>query len=174
MKMSSRRRAPVLAVAVMGLTLAGAGVAGAHPGGGHFAGGHHGARGASCQIAPGELVPLADSAALTRIDKRLTALVDAGRISVERKDRIFSRRQKQITLRTERVAARTAPVLALLGMTAEELKAARKDRALRAILKDKKITRQAFRTALREGRVAAREKVAELCASAAATPAPAA
>ena len=174
MKMSSRRRAPVLAVAVMGLTLAGAGVAGAHPGGGHFADGHHGARGASCQIAPGMLVAPDDSPALTRVEKRLTALVDAGRISVERKDAIFSRRQKQITLRTERMAARTAPVLALLGMTAEELRAARKDRGLRAILEDKGITRQAFRTALREGRMAAREKVAELCASGAATPAPAA
>ncbi len=116
------------------------------------------------------LVAPADSPALTRVEKRLTVLVNAGRISVERKDRIFSRRQKQITLRTERAAARSAPVLALLGMTAKEMKAAREDGGLRAIIEEKGVTREAFRTALREGHMAAREKRAELCSSGAAAP----
>lgn len=166
----SRRRLPVLAVAAAGLTLAGAGIAGAHPGAGHR-GGHQGARQAMCEIAPSKLVAVADSAALTRIETRLTELVNAGKITAERKDRILSRRQKQITIRTTMAGARTAPVLGLLGMTAEELKTARKNRELRDILEAKGITREDLRAARREGRTAARAAVTELCGSGSETPA---
>lgn len=164
-----RTRAAVMAAAAV---MAGGGTALAHGGHDGGPGGRGGDRGLGdgpraarvCTVPDAQKLTIATSTLLANLDARLTAAVTAGRITRAQADARLARAVTRLSVDALVDRARMAPVLTLLGMTAEELRGARQDgTTLPELLEEKGITAARLRTAVAEGRSAARATRDALC-----------
>jgi hypothetical protein len=176
--MRNRRFAGIAAAVVLALGGA-SGVAVAHGPGGH---GHPGPRGevargmASGGARPVCTVPAADqlttdtSRALKRLKARLDRRVAAGRITQTKADARLAAVTTRLSVRKLVAEARRQPLLDLLGLDADGIKAARAEgKSMRDLIDEKGITVEQLMTARKDGRTAARATRDELCPRPAAT-----
>lgn len=135
----------------------------AGPGGPGF-GGPFGA--AACVVPQDQLVPVASSKYLQRIKEYLDEEVEDGAMTQKRANRLLARAQKALSLRKIIRAARLGPVAKVLGFgSVADLEAALKDKDLRELADEKKVSDEALHTAFRQGHRAARAKIEEMCAT---------
>ncbi|WP_217924762.1 hypothetical protein [Miltoncostaea oceani] len=120
--------------------------------------------GPGCRISEADLLGVDDSPILARVRENLDERVERGKLSPARADRQFARTAVRVTVHQTHTQARIAPLLALLDMEPGEFAQARRDGlTLREIAEDLRLDRKEIRSALREGRHAARAAVDELC-----------
>lgn len=178
------RRARIATIAVMAAAAIGGGSVTAlgHGGAGHHrdSGGHHRAGdahklfgpapgigslwGRTCTVPDAQKLTTATSTPLARLDTRLDAAVAANRITQAQADSRFARAVTRLSVAKIVGDAGLAPVLTLLGMTADELADARTDgTTVRELLEEKGVTRAQLRTAFKAGRTAARAALDTVC-----------
>lgn len=117
-----------------------------------------------CTVPDAKKLTTETSPALARLDRRLDAAVAKGRITQAQADARFARAVTRLSVAKIVNDARIAPVLALLDMTAEELRDAREDgTTVGELLEEKGVTRAQYRAAVREGRREAPEAFETLC-----------
>jgi hypothetical protein len=170
------RRARIATIAVMAAAAVGGGSATAlaHGGGDHRGSDAHrlfapgpdiGAlKGRTCTIPDAQKLTIATSTALARLDTRLDAAVAANRITQAEADARFARAVTRLSVAKIVGDAGLAPVLSVLGMTADELADAWKDgTTVRELLEEKGVTRDQLRTAFKAGRTAAKTALDTVC-----------
>ena len=177
------RRARIATIAVMAAAAIGGGSVTAlgHGAGNHraAAGHHRGAEGLgqiaqapglgslkwrTCTVPDAQKLTTTTSTALARLNTRLTAAVTANRITQAEADSRFARAVTRLSVAKIVGDAGLAPVLTVLGLTADELVNASKDgTTLRELLQEQGVTRAQLRTALSTGRTAARTALDAVC-----------
>ena len=170
------RRARIATIAVMAAAAVGGGSATAlaHGGGDHRGSDAHrlfapgpdiGAlKGRTCTVPDAQKLTTATSTALARLDARLDAAVAAARITQAEADARFARAVTRLSVAKIVGDAGLAPVLSVLGMTADELADAWKDgTTVRELLEEKGVTRDQLRTAFKAGRTAAKSALDTVC-----------
>ena len=121
-------------------------------------------KGRTCTVPDAQKLTIATSTALARLDTRLDAAVAANRITQAEADARFARAVTRLSVAKIVGDAGLAPVLSVLGMTADELADAWKDgTTVRELLEEKGVTRDQLRTAFKAGRTAAKSALDTVC-----------
>lgn len=121
----------------------------------------------TCTIHPDKLVAVEDSKPLSRLAKNFAAKVEAGEWTQEKADAMLARAQQRVTLRSAMKYGRWAPMLELFGAESRRDLAMmlRKARGMRALMKEKGVSRVELVAAKRAGKVYSYKKVAYYCTS---------